>query len=354
MSAYLIAFAWGICLLLSFVGWGTALNRLLFPKEPVDWGLRGAWGLALAVCIGGSLNLVGAISRGVILTWTIAGLAFWLFEIVSKVVNSGKPWRASLLGSTHGRTLGLAGIVVWCLAALHYAGWVFTPVQTEDSYFTSPQESSAIVFNIHDDFHAYFVFPQKMIATGSLGEEPFSERRLNALGGQSFLQTFVLAVLSEENLHLLEPGVALVLVLGLLLGYLAERGIHPRNGVFVLLTFLLAPLPYMNISALVTGMVLFIALFRTLVSTKLIAAGELRHAAVAALCAAAICSLKSSLLPVGAFLLGFGYLSLLITARFDRRLIRGAAVALALTVLFVLPWMLAMYDAFGTPLYPEG
>jgi hypothetical protein len=32
MSAYLIAFAWGICLLLSFVGWGTALNRLLFPK----------------------------------------------------------------------------------------------------------------------------------------------------------------------------------------------------------------------------------------------------------------------------------------------------------------------------------
>jgi hypothetical protein len=353
VTAYLIAFVWGICLLISFVGWGVALTRLLFGSQAtVDWGLKGAWGLALTVCAGGLLNFAAAVSRTVVITWVILGLLFWLVDLASRSGRAWRKWHTAERGGTHDRRLTRVGIVVGVLAALQYAGWVYTPVMSGDSYFVFPQMSSSLVFNVHDDFHGYFVFARKMIDTGSLGQDPFSERRLNALGGQSFLQTFLLAVLPEENLHLLEPGLAILLVLGLLLGYFRERGIPARRGMWVLLAFLLVPPPYMNISALVTGLVLFIALYRTLASAEFRTAGAIRHAVLAALCAAAICTLKSSLIPAGVLFLVFGYGAVLVASSFDRRVVRAAAAAFVLTVLFLLPWMLSMYDAFGTLLYP--
>jgi hypothetical protein len=352
MSDYVIAFAWGICLLISFAGWGTLINIVLFAKEKIDWGQKAAWGLALSVCVGGLLNLVGAISHPVVLIWVIAGTTIWLLALAfqRRMFRNGR--FAEIVRFRKDRGLLLASILVCSLAILQYGGWVSTQIQSAESYFVFPGESSVPVFNVHDDFHAYFVFPNKMLATGSLGKEPFSERRLNSLGGQSFLHTLVLAVLPEENLHLLEPGVAILMVLGLLLGYFAERGTPTRNYIWVLLTFLLVPLPYMNISALVTGTVLFLSLFRTLASTRLDGSGALPRAVVVGLTAAAICALKSSLIPACISLLGLGCICVLFLSRLERRLILGAGLALILSGVFVLPWMIAMYDAFGTPLYP--
>src|SRR4029453_766561 len=77
MSDYLVGCLWGICILTAFVGWGTLISRL-FVEEPIDWGLRAGWGLALTVCVGGVLNLVEVISPRVVLTWVIVGAAIWL------------------------------------------------------------------------------------------------------------------------------------------------------------------------------------------------------------------------------------------------------------------------------------
>ncbi|OKH24869.1 hypothetical protein NIES593_06540 [Hydrococcus rivularis NIES-593] len=47
ITSYLFAFGWGIFILLSFIGWGGLINRILFPKDRVDWGQRSAWGWLL-------------------------------------------------------------------------------------------------------------------------------------------------------------------------------------------------------------------------------------------------------------------------------------------------------------------
>jgi hypothetical protein len=353
VSEYASAFAWGICILLSFVGWGVLINRVLFSKEQIDWGQKAAWGLALSVCVGGVLNLAAVISRHVVLIWVIAGISIWLIEVVWR-------WRSLAdvrLAETHRllrKDLGLllGSFLVCFLAILQYGGWISTQIQSGESYFVFPEETSTPVFNLHDDFQAYIVFPRKMLTIGSLGQDPFSERRLNALGGQSFLHTLVLAALPEEHLHLLEPGVAIFMILSLLLGYFAEKGTPTKRGLLVLLTFLIVPVPYLNISALATGAVLFLSLFRTLESSRLGRAGVLSRSAAVGLTSAAIVALKSSFIPTCGLMLGLSYLAFMFASRFERRAVVGAVAAMAFTLVLVLPWMTSMYQAFGTPLYP--
>lgn len=45
MIPYFLAFGWGILILLSFIGWGSVLNRILFPKNRQIGGRKvpGVW-----------------------------------------------------------------------------------------------------------------------------------------------------------------------------------------------------------------------------------------------------------------------------------------------------------------------
>jgi len=44
-----LPFSYGICLLLSLIGWGKFLNHILFRNQRTDWGQRAAWGLAFSL-----------------------------------------------------------------------------------------------------------------------------------------------------------------------------------------------------------------------------------------------------------------------------------------------------------------
>ena len=158
MALYFLAFLWGLLILLSLTGWGGVLNRLLFPEEQIDWGQRAAWGLAFSVVVGGLLNITAAISRRVILIYLGIGLAYWVIERL-RVARLPVESFLSSVRSYRGRTaLLLAVLVVTCLALIRYAGPVSTLWWWEDA--------------------VYFVFPEKMLQTGSLGSDPFSERRM--------------------------------------------------------------------------------------------------------------------------------------------------------------------------------
>jgi len=85
MASYWLAFAWGLAILASFVGWGGALNRVLFPAQRVDWGQRAAWGVALSVVIGGVLNLLQRISRTTVLVYLGLGIAWCLASWISRI-----------------------------------------------------------------------------------------------------------------------------------------------------------------------------------------------------------------------------------------------------------------------------
>lgn len=63
MITLLAALAWSLVILLSFIGLGQILARLLVPESRVDPFLAAGWGLAGMIAIGGLLNIAGIAKR---------------------------------------------------------------------------------------------------------------------------------------------------------------------------------------------------------------------------------------------------------------------------------------------------
>jgi hypothetical protein len=336
MASYFFSFLWGIIILLSLTGWGSVTRRCFFPKSQTDWGQKAAWGIALSILVGGVLNIAGLISRTTVLVYLGGGFLYRLFDIFSgRDTNMGllreyiRDWRRD-------KVVMVGIFAIFFLAIVQYGGWV----STQD-------------FNSHDDFHAYFIFPKKMLQTGSMGPDPFCERRIeSSLGGQAFLQTFVLSVLSERNFNVIDQGVGVLIVIGLLLGYFKRENTPKRTAVFVLILFLITPPPKVNITSLVVPIALFISFFRTLEWEELEGGRFITNAFVIALLATAICSLKSSLIPACGVLLVTSYIFYIARARIKREAVYEFFVAVILTGAFLLPWMISMYQSSGTLLYP--
>ncbi len=149
MVSYFLSFAWGICILVSLVGWGGVINRILFPKHRVGWGQRAAWGMAWSMCLGGILNLTQTISQTTILIYLGLGLVYWLFDIYTTrqfFINSVSEIRLDRRDWIF--IVGVFAVVF--LNLWHYAGSVYS-----------------LNFQGLDDYHAYFVYPHKMLQTGS-------------------------------------------------------------------------------------------------------------------------------------------------------------------------------------------
>jgi hypothetical protein len=350
--SYFGAFAWGIVVLLSLTGWGGALSRLLFPKENTDWGQRAAWGLAASVVVGGVLNLMSWISRTTVLVYLGLGIVAWLGWIIGTLVRQPGWLKSSpqpFAGARTRKAVWLGGMLaVVLLALIQYAGSVSV---TRTDYPSSP--AGPVRFNQADDFEAYFVFPEKMLQLGSIGRDPFCTRQLeSSLGGQSFLDTFVLSVLSAQHLHLLDPGLGLLLIIGLLWGNFKQRGISPAWSAAILALFVWTDPPTVNIASLYTGMALFVSLYRTLDWKALPASPFLSRTLIIALTAAAICSLKSTFIPACGVLLACSFIAYVISQKFKGDAIAETAATAVLVVAFTLPWMISMHQSSGTLLYP--
>lgn len=345
MVGYFLAFGWGILTLMSLVGWGGILNRALF-REEADWGQKGAWGLALSVVVGGVLNLFSHISRATVLAFVGVGLAAWLIPLLR-----GGPWRSHLLGTWvrhSSKAAFVLGALVAALALIQYSGSVSV---SRDDYPSSP--AGPVRFNQADDFQAYFVFPEKMLQLGSMSRDPFCARQIeSSLGGQSFLDALILSVLSVQNLHILDPGLGLLLIIGLLWGNFKERGTSLEWSLALLLVFVWMAPPTVNIASLYTGMALFLSLYRTL-HWKAFSSGRfLSRSLIIALTAAAVCSLKSTFIPACGLLLGCSFACYILGQNFKKTAFAELASTAVLTIAFTLPWMISMYRSSGTFLYP--
>ena len=231
---------------------GGVLNRLLFPKQQVDWGQRAAWGIAFSVVVGGVLNITWTISRAVILIYLGLGFAYWLIDFYKTRHLLMTSLFQYVRDCRKDRVLFLGTIIVLLLILLQYAGNIATNK-----------------FNGHDDFHEYFVFPNQMLQMGSMGLDPFSARRNLSLGGKPFLDTFVLSILSEENLKIIDSGVGSLVAVGILLSLFKGKELAKRIAIFILLLFLLIPLEKANITAVTVALALFLSLFRFLIWERL-------------------------------------------------------------------------------------
>lgn len=342
-SPPLLALLWAAYLLAALTGLGALLNRFILPGEPLDWGLRAAMGLAVAVAVGGFANLTWSVSPPLVLALLAVGLGS---------LAADAPWRR-LAGAWGARLVsgGVAGSVlpllllalVTALALLQLMAGVAGSVET---VVANPP------FDLHDDLEAYLVFPLKMLELGSLGPEPFEARRMLSLGGQSFLQTLVLVSLPLRGLHLLDAGLALVTLLGLVWGGARRRGLEAWA--IGLLLLLVLALPHLdmrgNTSSLLTGAVLLLAWYR-LASDAGLGPGP-RAAVAGALVGAALAVTKSTLIPaaVGFFLASST--ALVVRAPDRRRACREVALTALLVGVLVLPWMASLLASSGTLLYP--
>ncbi len=239
---------------------------------------------------------------------------------------------------------GLA--IVSFLILIQYAGWVYT------GRLNFANMVYADGFNTSDDYHAYLVFPHKMLQLGSMGLEPFSERRMTSLGGQSFLHTFMVSVLSDTNLNIIDPSLALIITIGLIIGFLKENQASTRRVIFTILLVLLIAVPKANTTSMMLPVALFLSLFRTLDSKEIDRSSWVSNACIIALISAAICTLKSSLIPASVIVFAVSYLCYFISSNTKLKVVWEFGLATVLVGIFLLPWMISLYQSSGTLLYP--
>lgn len=214
--------------LISLYGWGAATRRLggkINGNPAVTLGI----GLAAVVFVGGVANLTRIAYAPTL--WLIAAagivLCVWL----------GPGWRPTLPRGTAARVeIALAGLVI--VAAVGFA---------------TATQLAPTAFNADDDFEKYFVYPVRMLATGTLAGGPLDSLGIETLGGQSLLHGFVLSAFPLPYINGVDAifGLLLLLALGAAAGW---RRLGPVPGAAIAALLIVAVDPqYVNLAALYTG-----------------------------------------------------------------------------------------------------
>ena len=335
---------WGLVLVFSFIGYGALLRRLLFAREEVGWANEAAWGMAFVIALGGVLSYLYAFSAAVAVLLVLAGCALALADLFQS--RATFPARfASLLASLRERpaAFALKTLGNGCIVAL-------VTIQ----YLNDVVEKFLTL--VSDDLKGYYIFADQLLELGGFAADPFNGMRLhNGLGAQSVLNALMLALFDFKNLYLIDGGVALIICVGLVLRIAKERRLAYPWRLALALFFLCVPFyPALrnNSSSLMTGMVMFLALFTFLDRDSISDETPVRNAFVVGLLASAACALKTNLIPPTVFVVALSYLWYLPAVRFKRRAVLEALLVPCLVFLLLLPWMLALLRSSGTMLYP--
>lgn len=335
MHSFLVGFAAGIGIILSFAGWGWLVVGLLRIRFSTGFGFNAAVGLALSTSVGGILNLAHIISPGVVRAYLLAGL---LLAAFAGVRNARHVRDGVFAAWSYFRPRKLLAVVALMFAAVTFVKY---------SMVVSPG-----VFHPQDDYHAYFVFPVEMLQTGSLGQDPFSERRIvSSLGGNYFLDTCLLSLTGRvENLRLMDEGVSFIILLAILWEIMIRRKVPGHWILTLLLATSLLTAPISNLTCVYGGVVLLLLLFEVLDSSG--ATAGFNQAAFLAIVFAGLMSLKTTFAPMaGIFFLSFFFFQLSRLPFKGKTMARAGFCALLILVL-LLPWMIDSYRSSGTALYP--
>ena len=325
---FAITSVWGLVVLASFIGYGSLVAWLTFPGRRIDLGLRAAWGAAALCFVGGLLACVSLMTFDVALLLVALGAAACLFALIR---DGGGVERSRRFLTRIARREPLMfgfGVLVLAMLALQFFGAVA-------NWHTNP----------YDDDIAYLAFAKKLSDTGTL-IEPFSLRRLSALGGQTFFLELV-GVRAQPNQALtFDQGICAVIAVLLLWGHRAGTRRPPLVFTFVASLFLLAlPNISINTASYFSGVVFFFALFRTM---GMVAPASRWAPLPLALVAACTMTLRQNYVPVPVFILG---ISAWFAFRRTREL-REPLVLAACSLAALLPWLALSWRSNHTFLYP--
>ncbi len=342
-SAFFASATWGVVLLASFAGWGSALNAALFPRDRADWALRCTWGWGVIVAIGGALCALRLAGRGVFVTVVAAGLAALCVELARgyRAWSRRNAWRWWRRTSSRA-SFAVGSAAIFAVAAVAYLASILNGD-----------------FNTNDDTLCYFGFVREILDRGTL-TQPFSFRRQSVYGGQQLLDAFQIAIpVPDVHLHLLDHGMALLTVMGLLVGHLKSSR-RTSRAVVLLALLLTVTIPEIraNTGAAMTGVVFFLGLYRTLTWHPIKDGQGLREAIPVALLAAGACALRQNYLaPIGIWLiLEYGYPIVrsvrLRPMSIDSGRVMSAAMTGTMVAVFLTPWWAMAQHWCGTFLFP--
>jgi hypothetical protein len=334
---YITAFVWGLIVLVAFIGYGNIVNLLLLPKKKFDVGMQAAFGLVFSVTIGGFLNLAGVISSFLITMFVILGVlmrvVFWLKNCSTWSIFVHKTFAFV----KKNKVFVIISVILFITIIARYGVSV--------SFFG---------FNGSDDHHGYMAFPAQMLQTGSLGEDPFSHRRVtSSLGGQYFLHAIILSNTSFKNLHITDNGLGYLILILLLIGFLREKKVEKFLCLSVVLLMTVVVSPVLNITASYTAAVVFFLILRLAYPILDFKSHSVwRNALLIALPFSALCALKSTFVVVSAVLF-LGYYVIYFRRLRDHKTFKKEFIVAVLAIfIFLLPWMLSMLASSGTLLYP--
>ena len=259
-------------------GWGSAFQRM-FGLERASWPATAAIGMAAVVFIGGVLNLARLAVPWALALVAAAGIYLALrermfFEMPAVPV-----------------ALAVAGIMIFTIATQLPPG----------------------LYNGHDDFQKYFVYPVRMLETGTVFGSPLSAMGTQTLGAKAFLDGFVVALFPMVYIN----GVDAVFGLFLCLMLASRFGARMAATLLGVLSVVMIDPQYANISTLYCG------------SALIMAVATVPGAAAVGLLYAALIAMK----PTFAVLVAIHFVATI-------RSVRGALWTALAMAGFLLPWVL--------------
>ena len=217
----------------SFILWGVGNFTLRKSGDrTAAWPVAIGVGLAVMIFAGGILNCAH-VAFGPVL-WALAGVAAVI----------------SVLETKHFKFEPIQGRSAWI--ELIATGLVIAVVTGFAIHTQLPPKA----FNVDDDFRVYFTHPVSMLATGSLLGGPLSGLGTQTLGGQAFLQGYVLSVLPIGYINGVDAvfGFMVVMLICASAGWRRYTW-FPGALLGPVMVAMISP-EYVNVSGLFTGSVL--------------------------------------------------------------------------------------------------
>lgn len=329
------------CAVLGITLWAACagIGFRIFPQplpaqsddEPASWrqpGVAACVGLGLLVMLGGIAVILRVPWWLVTVPFVVIGLALAARDVIG-VDFRGMTRSALVLGGVAIAALGLVAV------------------------------TEAIVgfrFPLHpwDDLRAYLPMAHRLIDTNTI-IEPWSARRLQSLGGYTFLQAAPVAVFGHLGVGVIETMLASIFLGGLFVANGFRSTWARVLSIVLILTIPLLWVPRINTTGVLLGSPLLVAVLAVTAELRRALrsgsrAAAIRWAVAGGLAVATLMSVRPNLGLLAAAYVVVGALASTGTRVLIRIQVVVAAGASALVA--VVPWSIASWQATRTPFYP--
>lgn len=217
---FLFSFLFGC----SMYGWGS----LILSNSLINYvSLTVVAGMATTLFFGGILNFLSLANKFAINFIFIFGLFIFIFNLIKKKYFS--KFLDNLRNFKKNYVIFLFPLCLLTITCI-------TSINPE-------------AYNIHDDYQKYFIYPIKMLETGSVFGSKLGAIGQETLGGQAFFQSFFVSWLGIKSINIFDSVFCVIVSTILIIEYAVKNKVI-LFGALVLSLFILIHPQYVNTSSL--------------------------------------------------------------------------------------------------------